>query len=643
MRINLLDFILLIATVAVSQSIAKADTAAEVTLPQLAINQFGDISLAERRLLSAAADGYTADCASLSGDDRKIRGELFAWLCINPQATAHLTHRGISITGAEVVSVVDLEWAKIAFPIVAADCAFKDGIDCANSHIAFLNLTDSILTDLKAGEVHIEGSIYLERVTVTGRVTLQGAIIDGDLHCDGGQLICRDGTPALDANSAEVKGSVYLCNGFKAEGGVNFAGAKVGRELNFAGGRFVGQGATPALYANRANVKGDVLLCNYYGREGVSGFKADGEVNLLAAIIEGNLYCDDGEFIGKDKAPGLNIHDVEVRNNVFLRKANAQGGVDLGGARIDGNLECTGGTFVANSTLYALNAYGAKIGGNVYLSGRFKAEGNINFFGASVGRAFRLFDVQSPERVKLDLRQAKVETLLNSEGSWPTGGELYVDGFVYDQIDGRTRPNDDQIEDRVGPNAEMQLRWLQLQPQNRFLSQPFEQLASVLRKMGLEEDARKVMIAKNEEHARYVQGQPEWLWYGLFGHLIGYGYAPWRAFGISLVIVLLGWAVFRNGYCRGLITPTEGNEYMVENNEAQPASKDYPKFNAFVYSLEAFVPLVRLGIADRWEPNSNRNAFFVENSPLMTGGWLRGYLWLHMISGWVLSALWISG
>jgi len=41
--------------------------------------------------------------------------------------------------------------------------------------------------------------------------------------------------------------------------------------------------------------------------------------------------------------------------------------------------------------------------------------------------------------------------------------------------------------------------------------------------MGLEEDAQRVMIAKNEEHAHYVQWRPEWLWYGLFGQLIGYG------------------------------------------------------------------------------------------------------------------------
>jgi hypothetical protein len=87
--------------------------------------------------------------------------------------------------------------------------------------------------------------------------------------------------------------------------------------------------------------------------------------------------------------------------------------------------------------------------------------------------------------------------------------------------------------------------------------------------MGLDEDARQVMIAKNEEHGRYLQSvvwdwhRPlaltrffEWLWYRVFGHiLIGYGYEPWRAFVISIGVILLGWRLFRRGYFLGLITP----------------------------------------------------------------------------------------
>jgi hypothetical protein len=119
------------------------------------------------------------------------------------------------------------------------------------------------------------------------------------------------------------------------------------------------------------------------------------------------------------------------------------------------------------------------------------------------------------------------------------------------------------------------------------------------------------------------------------------GYDPWRAFWISLGLILIGWAVFRRGYNRGLITPTEEISYAIWNYKIEPVSQFYRKFNAFVFSLETFVPLVKLGIADRWEPNGHK--YFVKGGWPKSGGRLRLYMWCHMIAGWLLSALWVGG
>src|SRR4029077_7165778 len=56
--------------------------------------------------------------------------------------------------------------------------------------------------------------------------------------------------------------------------------------------------------------------------------------------------------------------------------------------------------------------------------------------------------------------------------------------------------------------------------------------------------------------------------------------------------------------------------YVVEKDGTRRLSKtgtpqvseDYPKFNAFVYSAETFVPLLKLGIGERWTPNAHRGA-----------------------------------
>jgi hypothetical protein len=336
-------------------------------------------------------------------------------------------------------------------------------------------------------------------------------------------------------------------------------------------------------------------------------------VALAAAKIDGQLDCSGGQFIGNDEVDALDANAAEVEQGVFLNHGfTAVGQVRLINARIDGNLELDGGHFTNHTKSIAAGS------------------------GVTQLPNPRGTDTTRPA---LDLRRAKVVTLIDthdgSRDGWPDDQFLLLEGLVYERIP-----------DFASPNAAFQLSWIGRQPHDRFRSQPFEQLADVLRKMGLEEDARKVMIRENEEHANYV-GWPEWLWYGLFGELIGYGYSPWRAFGISVAVILVGWWLFRRGFRRGLVTPTgDAKFFSVETDGMRPASDNYPKFNAFIYSLETFVPLVKLGLADKWEPNGNRRAEHGKNKlrfPPKTGGWLRGYLWFHIIAGWVLSALWIGG
>jgi hypothetical protein len=198
------------------------------------------------------------------------------------------------------------------------------------------------------------------------------------------------------------------------------------------------------------------------------------------------------------------------------------------------------------------------------------------------------------------------------------------------------------------PTAEFQLGWLQCQPQQRFLSQSFDQLAGVLRKMGYEEDAKKVMIAKNDSEAKHVPLRfnriGDWIWFKIIGPFIGYGYKPWNALLMSFGIVIIGTALFRIGFRKGIVTPTSEAAYGTVAGWTHQLSESYPKFDAFIYSLETFVPLVKLGIGEHWTPNANlgrslRLGFF----SLRTGSLLRAYLWFHIIAGWVLTTLWVGG
>jgi hypothetical protein len=220
---------------------------------------------------------------------------------------------------------------------------------------------------------------------------------------------------------------------------------------------------------------------------------AEGGVKLTNSNIGVNLSCRGGQFVSRGQAVALNANSAKIGWSVFLyNRFKAEGGVDFTFATIGGDFDCSGGQFVSKGKAPALNATDTKIDGSFYFRWGAAAEGEVLFAFTSVARNFQWWGVQCPEKATLDLRLTKVGTLFNDQNSWPKHGELYVDGFVYDQID-----------HRASPTAEVQLRWLHRQPQDPFSSQPYQQLAAVLRERGLKEDAQKVMIEKNKDYAAH--------------------------------------------------------------------------------------------------------------------------------------------
>jgi hypothetical protein len=74
-------------------------------------------------------------------------------------------------------------------------------------------------------------------------------------------------------------------------------------------------------------------------------------------------------------------------------------------------------------------------------------------------------------------------------------------------------------------------------------------------------------------------------------------------------------------------------------------AENYPEFNAVIYSLEMFTPLVKLAMGDYWLPNAKRGTQhqFMKIKLPKSGSLLRGYLWCHILAGWILSTLWVAG
>ena len=187
--------------------------------------------------------------------------------------------------------------------------------------------------------------------------------------------------------------------------------------------------------------------------------------------------------------------------------------------------------------------------------------------------------------------------------------------------------------------------------------------------------------------------------YWLFNLLAGYGFKPLRALVWAVGIWLLGVPIYQAAYEEGRMAPdnplvleryqvtcrtsiqnpneTEVNRrrptdtersdrqssiYRTQNEDKLTNKNTYPgyeEFNAFVYSLDVFIPLMDFGQTSKWRPWST-----VENSELCEKGHIwaqlptdfkavvegavrRGVLpwvyWFQVFFGWVLSTVVITG
>jgi hypothetical protein len=385
----------------------------------------------------------------------------------------------------------------------------------------------------------------------------------------------------------------------------------------------------------------------------INGMRIDGKVDLSFAEIPFPLQTWRCAFTAElclryahlralvfqtTNVKDVTADGVKIDGSIYLRyDFKADGVVDFKAARIGGDIDCSGAHFLRSENP-ALSFNSAKIQGNVYFVEGFESDGEVNLVNSEMN-GFTMRDL-SGKKTTINLRSAKAAILHDDELSWPVEGHLFLDGLTYDRIFGEPPAA-----------AANPIQWLHRQPNDKFLPQPYEQLAAVLKNMGFEREARDVMLEKNRDHAEFTKTfSQEWWWYNVFGWLIGYGYAPSRAFFISVGMILLGWGVFRLGFTKKLISPTDDKAYKKEDgklvlaaNGDRTTSDDYPKFNALIFSLESFTPLLKLDQSSNWTPNANSGAGVnLGRLRLTTGGLLRMYLWFHIITGWVLTSLWVG-
>ena len=351
---------------------------------------------------------------------------------------------------------------------------------------------------------------------------------------------------------------------------------------------------------------------------------------VLARLLGDEVPVQPGEIgsvrlVGARIIGDLLLQDINVQHSLWLEGCHMTGWIDLTmattrsmqldncylgairmiGTNIAGELSLRG-SHIHGEQEPALQADMTAVSGSVLCDQGFVSDGpvlmpglragaQVSFQGAHLngqGSAALLADRLTCLDIFLDdgfraiglvsLAYASVNVLQDEKHGWPEN--LNLDGFTYDDLQPQMP-------------ARERLRWIS---RAAYRDQPYEQLAGYFRKLGRDDQARKVLLAR--QRARRHQ-QPPWLraWGWLQDAMVGYGYAPSRA------LAWLG-AAFLVGYL-----------YFDANRPAPVNLTAHPTFNPALYSADVLLPLPGIGELSDWNP---RGLTLLLTVALRLVGWL---------------------
>lgn len=500
---------------------------------------------------------------------------------------------------------------------------------------------------LSADGMAVRGNVFMRNgFYAEGEVCLRGATISGDWYCGGGQFTNKK-KRAILADRVTIGGNLFMQDGFAATGEVRLSGADIGESFSCDSGAFSNDGGN-ALVADGMDVKKNVFM--------QGGFCAKGVVRFLDGNIGNNLFCGGGSFKNAD-GKAFALDRSKINGDVFMHDGFcAEGEVRLLSMSVGGDLDCSGGNF-SHPQGDAIMGDGIQVAGFLGMRDGFVANGRVNLQSASIGRdlscnggTFKNGVIAQAITIKnfllwnnvggggaVDLSSAKAE-VVDADNKSLEKFNFILDGFSYSRFARRV-------------NASSLIKWLTSRPKRDFSAQPFEKAAEVLLTMGHDSDAREISMEKEDKLTK--EGNMScWnrFWRRAWCVFAGYGYRlQWTA-AWMLVTVLIGTAFFNfaDNQCR--IVPHQpvvmkavknetakaAEKCMAENRPTKVVERafpDYPRFGAFVYSLDVFIPYFSLYQESHWYPQPT------EADTDYALVFLRVWYWIEIVAGWILTSL----
>ncbi|MET7730184.1 oxidoreductase [Streptomyces sp. NPDC005402] len=519
--------------------------------------RLGELGALERRLWESFARGTTVDVSDgTSSAETAVRADVIAALLLGVGADPAPGDRpALRLTGARITGGLDLRFAEVVVPVVLADCRFDEVPLLQGARMRELALPGSSLPGLAADTAQIDGRLVLSRCHLTGPLLLNRARINGDLDLRDA-VITAPGSESISAVHVAISGDA-LCTNLAVQGGFRISGGTVDGEFDLEGASLSNPGGV-ALDAYHVQITEDFTFH--------PNFRAEGRLILSGATVSAAIgFC--GALLNNAEDVALEAVDVTVARNLDLgRGLTVVGAINLDGSRVGTQLSFRDASLThSDGTALSLRLIQAR-------------ETDLR--------------TRQPIDGALDARNAQLGTLYDTPETWPA--HLRLAEATYDAL--------------AHPLAAAErVDWLR-RSTDGYLPQPYEQLATAYRRLGHEDEARTVLLAK-QRHRRGTLPPLSRAWGYVQDATVGYGYRPLRA-GLWLMALLACGAIFF-----GVHPPAP-----LEAGKAPP-------FNAFFYTLDLLVPIISFG----------QEAAF---APRGAGQWLAYGL---TAAGWILATTVTAG
>jgi hypothetical protein len=325
--------------------------------------------------------------------------------------------------------------------------------------------------------------------------------------------------------------------------------------------------------------------------------------------VEGSGFKREACFYSMKVGRGMSIEGAEFRGHANFSQMDVQGVFGAGAARF------------LHSTRPA-EFIGCKAGGNAFFTNVLFAgpvtfqyaqfADNLKLDGARFTNAAELVSFESMKVVGMasltgavfrgyvSFKDSAFNTLDLSDIQWPRhvyGEWLWLNGTSYQRIlAGSEKDSPDHLLTLLDLSAR----------RSAYSTDVYTGLVEFYRREGYIRQANRFFIAQKRREREEVLRGSAWCWNLFLDWFVGYGRGPERAIFWSAAIVLVGIRVFRPG----------NMEPRLDN--AKPDC-----YSPFWYSVDLFLPLVKLQDAELWKP---------KDAPWFPRFWSR----IHTMLGWAL-------